>query len=365
MRILFWCTTTSRLIGAAAALWLGAGSAWAGSGGSGDTGSYYTSLCGKLGLSAPPAPCPSVATLTQTILEIAALEAAPPEIVRAANSIAPTVAINAVNPPAGVPFDLSKVTPLAFVSGKGGTLAVTNPGDDSANSFFYAGTDGVLPSTPLSFFGTPPTTLYLVYDFPPLTNPTPAIAKGLDLADICLPLTSLSGYGTTNTETPLPTLLRILNASPSGNAMVVVGSCSPTGKSVPASSIGLTVTLTFQSSPNSATKHAVISVQVPLLLTATTDPTYFGLPTSSPPDLAAWPRQGIFLGAELGSPYLNGTYVGMSPVAAEFTASIASNIDGGQNSQGQSTVVSVKAVDAALAIAIDGEVLVSQLLPQP
>jgi hypothetical protein len=362
----------SRLIGAAAALWLGAGSAWAGSGGSGDAESSLSILCNNI-LFLPT--CPSFSSLTATVLELAALEAAPPEIVRAANSIVPTVAANAVNPPAGEPSPpspfppLSNLVPLAFIS-SGGKLAVTNPGDESANSFFYAATDGLLPSSPGSSGGQAPTTLYLVYDFPPQTktNSAIAIAKGLDLADICLPLTSLSGYGTTYTETPSPTLLRVLNAS--GKAVVFVGSCSPPANSVfaPASSIGLNVTLTFESSLNSAASHAVIEVQVPLLLTKVTDPSYF-LVTGGVLSLF---RQPIFVGDECGSTPTcmsiqppGATVYGMSPTAAHFTAKIAGTIGGGQNSQGQSTVVSVPAVDAYLAIAIDGETLVSQLLPQP
>ena len=89
-------------------------------------------------------------------------------------------------------------------------------------------------------------------------------------------------------------------------------------------------------------------MQVPLLLTQATDPTYFGVPTLS------LTRQAIFLNDELGSPYLSATHVGMSPVAAQFTASIASTSSGGR---------SVPAVDAALAITIDGETLVSAPLP--
>jgi hypothetical protein len=369
----------SRLVAAVAVLWLGAGPAWAGAG-SGDAASFLaTILCPflSLGQSQPPtALCPSFTPLTQTILEIAALEAAPPEIVRAANAVSPTVAVNAVNPPAGNPFLISNVAPLAFVSSKGMPLAAANPGDASATSFFYAATDGVT-SVP-GAAGTPPTALHLIFDYPPLTNPTSAIAKGNDLADICLPLTQLSGYvsgydpsnpPSSIAEKPVPTLLRILNASPSGNAMVVVGSCSlpPTGKSVPAPD-WLKVTLAFKPTENSAANHAVIEVQIPLLLTMATDPTYFGLVNGAfvtfPAPFSPFSpfRTPIFVNDECGSTPnctllpTGATPLGMSPVAAPIIASIASTKGGG---------VSVPAVNAFLAISIDGETLVSQLLPPP
>jgi len=359
--------TVSRLIGAAAALWLGAGSAWAG-GGSGDAQSLQnllTTLCSVVGMTTSSAPCPQLTNITEAVLEAAGLSVTPPEVIRAQNAFVPTVAVNAVNPPAGPtaslsPFPQSNIMPLAFVSAQntGGTAKATQLGNPSANNFFYAATDGVPPAVP-GTRGTPPTTLYLLFDYPPLTNPTPAIAKG-GLADICLPLTVLNGD---NTESPIPTLLRVLNASsPPGNAVVAVGSCSgtPTGM---ATDLNLSVSVTFQPSANSAAKHAIIEVQVPLLVTGATDPAYFF--TFSP--VLSFVREPIFINDELGftptSKGLPNLPIGMSPVAAHLTANIASNIGGGQNSQGQSTVARVPAVDAHLAIATDGEVLVSAPLP--
>jgi hypothetical protein len=356
MRASIKSSIISRLAGAVAALWLGAGSAWAGTGG-GDQDTYLASLCNVLFL----ASCPSFSTATETVLEIAALATIPPDIARTVSSIPPTVAVNAVNPPAGEPSPpspfppLSNLVPLAFISGKGGALA-TNPGDQSANVFFYAATDGVLPTTAGGSVGTPPTALYLVYDLPPLTSAQTiaAKAKGLDLADICLPLTSLNTG--TSLESSLPSLVRVLDSS--GKAVVVVGSCS-TGSGIQPSQpsqLGVTVTLTLQSSPNSAAQHVVIKVRVPLLLAHATDPVYFG-------DTGVFStfRQPIFVNPECGSiPDCTqvppgATVVGMSPAAAHFTANIASTTG----------IVSVPAVDAYLAISIDGETLVSQLLPPP
>jgi hypothetical protein len=348
MRITLESSTVSRIMGAAAVLWLGAGSAWAG-GGSGDAGtlqSFLTNtLCPALGMSTCPQLFPNV---TELVLETAALENAPPEIVRAMNSIAPTVAVNAPNPPASSatsPFVLSNVAPLAFISAQtsGGTVSVTQPGDPSANSFFYAATDGISPTLP-------PTTLYLVYDYPPLSNPTPVNARGLDLADITIPLTILRGYGTSKvTESSVPTSLRVRGASGSPGYTVLAYGNFP-GSPVPASALGLTVTLTFGTSPNSATKHAIFEVQVPLLVTGATDPAYFFNPISQV-------LPAIFTFDELGSPSnpMAAMHFGMSPVAAQFTATIASTSSGG---------ASLPAVNAYLAIATDGETLVSAPLPK-
>jgi hypothetical protein len=366
MRAFVRYSAISRLSGAVAAMWLcGAGSAWAGTGGGDALGvqSFLTNaLCPFLGMSTCPQLFPNV---TELVLETAGLENAPPEMVRAMNAIPTTTTVNAGNPPAGNPPSLSpfplsnltplNVTPLAFISPplSGGKVRATQLGDNRANSFFYAATDGISPTLP-------PTTLFLVFDYPLLTNPGSSGAAGKDLADICLPLTVLNSD---NTETPMPTLLRVLNASsPPGNAVVVVGSCSGGSPTAMASDLGLTATVTFQSSPNSAAKHAVIQVQIPLLvvgLVAGPDPAYF-FNGSNAVSLALLPIFTVDLRGH--TPNVNGLPklpIGMSPVAAQLTASIASG--GGQNSQGGLTIV--PAVNAYLAIATDGEVLVSAPLP--
>jgi hypothetical protein len=355
MRMSLGSRSVSRLIGAAAALWLGAGSAWAG-GGSGDAASLASflanTLCPLLGYVTPSAPCPQLSSVTELVLENAALENAPPEMVRAMNAFTPTVAVNAGNPPAGEPsslspLPLSNLTPLAFIAARnsGGTASVTQLGNPSANSFFYAATDGISPTLP-------PTTLYLAFDYPPLNNPASATARGNDLADICLPLTVLNND---NTESPVPTLLRVLNAnSPPGNAVVAVGSCSGSGTATAmATDLGLTVTVSLQSTPNSAARHAVIEVQIPLLVTGATDPGYF-YNGSNAISLALLPIFTVdisgFTPNVKGLPKLP---IGVSPVAAQFTASIAGN----------SGATVLPAVNGYGAIATDGEVLVSAPLP--
>src|SRR6266852_3456824 len=88
----------SRIAGAIAAFWLcGVGAAWAGDGGEDLTGlnSFISSLCSKF-LNIPTTSCPQLPTITQAVLEIAALENAPLELARSLGAAGP--AINVGNP---------------------------------------------------------------------------------------------------------------------------------------------------------------------------------------------------------------------------------------------------------------------------
>src|SRR5215469_2245609 len=183
MRASIRYSVISRLGGAVGAIWLcGAGAAWAG-GGSGDTASAQkdvSALCTLFSMT-----CPQLPTVTQLILQITGLENTSPDIARYAESFSPTAAVNAVNPPAGNnPFDLTKVTPLAFVASTtaGGTAELTDPNDPAATSLFYAATDGAQ--------GTAPANLILVYDNLKLTNPN--FAKNQSVAKLSLPLVILN-----------------------------------------------------------------------------------------------------------------------------------------------------------------------------
>jgi hypothetical protein len=337
MRALVRYSAISRLIGAAVALWVGAAPAWAG--GNGDAGTMQNALngiCSFLGMTTCPQLFPN---LTELVLETAGLENAPPEMVRAMNSIVPTVALNAVNPPAGSPFSLSNVTPLAFISPSlsGGKVSVTQPGDALANSFFYAATDGISPTLP-------PSTLYLWYDYPALTKQT--FTRGQDIADIQIPLTVLNSNGT---ESSVPTVLRFRGSTSSPGYTVVAapGGGPPTHDP---SELGLSATLVFGSSSNATASHAIFAVQVPLLVTGATDPAYFSNPISQ-----ALPA--IFVKDKLGftARFLNppaGLPIGMAPVAAQFTASILNN-----------NGATVPAVNAYGTLATDGEMLLSAPLP--
>ncbi len=294
----------SYFIGAFAALWLSAGPAWAGHGG-GDVASVQSALdaaCTALDMTT----CPQLPTFTQLVLEIAGLENAPPEAARFENAISPTVAVNAVNPPAGSPFDLSKVTPLAFISPStsGGVAMVTQPADPNANSFFYAATNGT-PSLP-------PVTLFLVYDYPPLT--TSNFAKGQLVADISIPLVVLNSNGT---ETEAPITIQILGATGCGKIVPCV-SATAVGSfgTVDAAKLGLTVTLTFRSSANSAAPHAIFGVQAPLLVTHSNDLAYFvDDPVYTMNPLASLPPVA-FINDEQGFTPKSGLPVGVAPYAA-------------------------------------------------
>jgi len=302
----------ARLIGAFVALSLSAGSAWAG--GSQDLGTLQDALdsaCSVLQMTS----CPQLPTLTQLVLEIAGLESTPLEDARFENAIVPTVAINAVNPPAGnalnppagSPLALSKVAPLAFISTSGGAATVTQPGGADANSFLYAATNGA-PKLP-------PDTLSLVYDYPPLTNPS--FAKNQFVADISIPLVVLNSDGT---ETEAPTTIQIRGATGCGKIVPCVSATAVFGsgqKSVNASDLGLTVTLVFQSSPNSPTSHAIFAVQALLLVTKSNDPAYFGADPAYAQDPLAAFLPPAFVNNELGfTPKFLGLPVGIAPYAA-------------------------------------------------
>jgi hypothetical protein len=251
------------------------------------------------------------------VLEIAGLENTSPDIARYEGSLSPTEAINAVNPPAGSaisPATLPDLSPLAFVSlpvvgscTVPPPFGVTDPGDPCANSFFYAVTDGG-PNLP-------PTTMNLFYDYPPLTNSS--FAKGQFVANLLVPLAILNS----GTESEAPTTIQIRGATGCGKTSPCI-SATAVGSfgSVSAASLGLTVTMAFQSSPNSSTPHAVIQVQAPLLVTQANDPAYFTrtdtayLPNSSQFFYPLLPTS--FKNDELGFTPKGGSPIGFAPTAA-------------------------------------------------
>src|SRR5260370_40749512 len=101
-----------RAAGVAAGLWLCAGTAWAGDGQ--DLGSLQallndpnTGLCKIFNMSF----CPKLPTVTQAVLQVAALGNNLPEMVRAQNNIPPGSSVTAGNP-AAVPPLAGSLTPL-------------------------------------------------------------------------------------------------------------------------------------------------------------------------------------------------------------------------------------------------------------
>jgi hypothetical protein len=247
-------------------------------------------------------------TVTQVVLQISGLENAAPDFVRGqqANfqkfdglcSVIPSstllacnqFVIDALNPPAAISVgvsDLASFTPLAFTTGKG--VPVPVPLDTSAaNSFFYA---VATPDQKGEF-----KTLTLFFDYPVQTNSS--IQKGV-FANISLPLALLSNgterliCGATpcpsvgSLPPPVPPVLATLQISGcssgagcvNGLAANVVGDFSTPGKfiTMSASSLDIGVSVSFAPSPNSASSHLILTVEVPLLITHVTDPTYFGV----------------------------------------------------------------------------------------
>jgi hypothetical protein len=94
----------SRLAAAVTALWLcGTGAAWAGSGGGADLASLNTALSDlctilKVTYGVPLPSCPQVPTVAQGVLQLAAWNLVPTEMIRATNSIPLKGAVNAGNP---------------------------------------------------------------------------------------------------------------------------------------------------------------------------------------------------------------------------------------------------------------------------
>src|SRR5215813_7896261 len=93
-------STIPRIAVTVAAIWVYGGTlAWAGDGGEDAAGlnSALAALCKTLGVSLLPK-CPQLPTITQGVLEIAALNNGPPERVRAFNNIAQGLHVDAGNP---------------------------------------------------------------------------------------------------------------------------------------------------------------------------------------------------------------------------------------------------------------------------
>jgi hypothetical protein len=344
----------ARLLGMSVALWSSVGSAYAGHGGADLPGlqGALDDLCSALQITS----CPQLPTVTQLVLEIAGLVNAPPDVIRFENAISPTAALNAVNPPAGTPFALPNVTPLAFISTsrRGGVASVTELGNEDADSFFYAATNGTA--------GLAPDTLFLVYDYPPLTRSE--FEKNRFVADITIPLVVLSNAGI---ESEVPTKIQIRGTTGCGKKVpcvstTAVGTFGGSLRSVDPASLGLNVNLSFKPSVNSRQPHAIIEVQAKLLVTAATDPVYFGFNPASP----ALPE--AFSNDELGfTPGFLGLPVGVTPYAAPQTSisstagatfpfcAIIADDDGSRRA----------AVAAFYAIGTAGTTYVSAPLPTP
>ena len=376
--------TISCLIFAFAATWLGTVQpARAGDGGA-DLGSLQTFITGTLCPAVGINPCPQLPTITQAVLEIAGLSNTPPEIARANNNIAMGLHADAGNPsrppavnPPGVgdpkhpsqigtsfPIDpkvLSTLRPLAFISAKNGTgpATPTQLEDSAANTFLYAVASTIAAGAP------EPDTLFLFYDG--LSRTENDFQKGSVAAKVSLPLTVLKG----GKERYVPAILQFKAPNKSQldcSASTVVGDFAGTGTAqsvTPPSKIGVNCAVVFGASPVSSDRHAIVEVSAPLLITAATDPAYFGNAISAWNPIFTADDPGFSLGA-------NGS-IGIAPGAVPFgppvgttsgTYSLCASLPG-QGDEGDNQNLA-PAVAAFYAIATDGETLLSvPLKPQP
>jgi hypothetical protein len=153
-------------------------------------------------------------------------------------------------------------------------------GTSGANSFLYA------VATPNQ--NGEIKTLTLFFDYPVQTNST--IQKGQVFANVSLPLQALLTAGTKRPicgATGCPASLATLQISAcnggsgcvNGFAANVVGDFSSPGtlSTKSADTLGIQLSVSFASSPNSASSHLILKVLVPLLVTLANDPAYFGV----------------------------------------------------------------------------------------
>jgi hypothetical protein len=393
MGIAFRFLTLSRVAGTVATLWLcGVGPAWAGDGGGEDLAglnSIISSLCPFLSI--PKTSCPQLPTISQAVLEIAALENAPPEMVGALNNVAAGNHPGAGNPAAGnpdvlppiefpltpatLPDLLSSLTPLAFISAPDGSgqATATQPNNPAADMFLYAVASG--ESVALTKLAIPDT-LYFFYDDTLRTNTN--LSRRRVVAEFSLPLRVLN---TDNTERPVPTTLQFSYPG-AGNqpcsAATVQGDFLGNGttQTKNATDIGLNCVVVFAPSPGSARPHAIFQLRVPLLLTRSTDPAYFhfaqtgsngpislAIPTAFFNDDTGYaPSPDILgpLGKSIGiapsaDPLCNAATCPAPPAnPATPSYALCANLPGNHNKQAP-----VPAVTAFYAIATDGETLLS------
>jgi hypothetical protein len=308
-----------------------------------------------------------VPTVTQAILAISGFENAAPDFVRGPQGnfqsfgglcsvssgtglpvCSQANAINAVNPPAASPVDVSdlpNLTPLAFTTGKGQAVPVPL-GTSNATNYFYA------VATP----NQNGETLTLFFDSPVQTNSN--FQKGQVFAKVSLPLALLSKSGAVSTERPIcgatgcpasvATLQISCNSGGPGcvNGLVdnVIGDFSSPGTigTMSAGDLGIHSSVSFGASPNSVSSHLILKVEVPLLVTAATDPAYFGVvpsgvvPVNKLSGLPTAFTSDVVPGSKIGiTPQAAPTCTGNNPCPAiqptttyPFCASFAGGVSG-------------------------------------
>jgi hypothetical protein len=190
----------------------------------------------------------------------------------------------------------------------------------------------------------------VIFDFLPRIRQT--FEKGENVAEISLPLVVLNGDGG---ERPVPTTVRIRAACSGGPACLTADAVGDfTGSGTPqrhaATELGLNVSLAFGPSLISADPHAILEVDVGLIVTQKNNPAYFNNPISP---AAAFTAEGFgFTPAFLGQP------LGFAPDAAVVTAQFSRGGDDADQAGANRTVVAV-----VVAVSSDGEALASAALP--
>jgi hypothetical protein len=416
MRTSIRYSTISRISGAVTGLWLsGAGAAWAGGGA--DFGSLTalltdssTGICVVFQIN----PCPTVPSITQAALQVAALGNNLSEMLLLQNQFAPASRVKADNPAAvaaDIPSDptspsykailptastapsvlsvLSNLTPLAFKSQSlgtaqtPGTAPVTQLYDTSADAFLYAvglsttGTSGLKAPLPV------PDYVYFFYD--DLFRFNLSFTTGTTIAKFTFPLRVFDG---TN-ERAVPTTLNFV-ATNAGNCSMstVVGDFNGTGTPQPAltpDQIGIHCQVVLSASPASTQPHAIFEVAVPLLVTSASDPLYFYTSMSKSPVLSnpinsPLVKQGVYTAFQSNTGHSNSTNlgtgiaIGLAPSAAPLckdlgvvcsSTPMANTFPICANLPTKNTANSVPlrpAVGAYFAMATSGETLLSAAL---
>ncbi len=290
------------LAGIIVVAWLyGVAPAWAGDGADlGSAQSALNSVCSMFNLS----PCPQLPTISQLVIENAALSGSTPAQVR-----------DDLNIPAGLAFDAGTANgvsnPLAFISNPSLALP-TLPTNPAANSFLSVTTSG--------------NTLDLKFDYRLRTNSI--FAPGQDVGDITLPLTVEDSSGSVLHNPSATVQLR----GTGGTSILtdIIADLTGTGdQTYSLSDLGMSASpLDFSSG------HLVFNLLVPLIGVGNL--------------IALSPAPGS------GFEFANGLFDGIDPIASFFDASLANNSGDLLN-----------AMTGNLAIAFDNTTITSDPVPTP
>jgi hypothetical protein len=422
MRASIRSLTLSSVAGAVAGLWLcGTGAVWAGDGGGADLATLNDVLggtpfgSGGLCVSLNVPFCPQTPTITQAVLQIAAWNLVPTEMIRATNAIPLGGSVNAGNPsippvsPTPPPITsalpitgsalstlLANLTPIGFMSAqtKTGAAAAVPLYNNQVDTLVYA----VASLSKSDTQSVQPDRVYFFYE--DLDLQSQQFLNRQTVAKFSFPLTKLNTNGIE--DAPVITTLQVIatcNGGPSClQAQVISGLGASTSNPIPATQFGIGFGLTFATSQFSANPHAIFQWGIPSLITGMcslpenggppcspdTDSLYFfnpianieatlfvtdnlGAPLSPPaslPSIGLAPSAAPFGPRPTCTPTPPATTCTPPPSAFALCASLPQNGSGQQNgnAQGQQNgggLTLVPAVGAYYAMATTGEMLLS------